>query len=89
MRYYLDNVLNPEYLSGLTKKYKIKIHQRGRIRRRAEIHVLAVNEAEAKKFVSAYDTLYSHLNRIPHKIDWDENSDNIELVINEIEEVKE
>tara|TARA_Y100001951_G_scaffold81719_1_gene69967 strand:- start:199 stop:471 length:273 start_codon:yes stop_codon:yes gene_type:complete len=83
MEYYLDNVLNPEHLSGLTKKYKIEITESSDYYRRAEIHVLAVNESEAKKFV--YDNLYEY----DDKIDWDPDSDNNELDINEIVEVKE
>jgi len=83
MEYYLDNVLNPEHLSGLTKKFKMQITESSDYFRRAEIHVLAVNETEAKKFV--YDSLYEY----DQEIDWDNDSDNNELDINEIEEVKE
>ena len=83
MEYYLDDVLNPEHLSGLTKKYKIQITETSDYYRRAEIHVLAVNEDEVKKFV--YDSVYEY----DDKIDWDLDSGNNELEINEIEEVKE
>ena len=83
MEYYLDDVLNPEHLSGLTKKYKIQITETSDYYRRAEIHVLAVNEDEATKFV--YDSVYEY----DEKNDWDPDSDNNELEINEIEEVKE
>ena len=83
IEYYLDDVLNPEHLSGLTKKYKIQITESSDYYRRAEIHVLAINKDEAKKFV--YDDLYEY----DDKIDWDPDSDNNELEINEIEEVKE
>ena len=83
MDYYLDNVLNPEDLSGLTKKYKINLTESSDYFRRAEIHVLAINETEAKKFV--YDQIYEYDN----EIDWDPDSDNNELDIDEIEEVKE
>ena len=82
MKYYLDNVLNPEALSGLTKKYKINLTESSDYFRRAEIHVLAINETEAKKFV--YDQIYEYDN----EIDWDPDSDNNELDIDEIEEVK-
>ena len=82
MKYYLDNVLNPEDLSGLTKKYKINLTESSDYFRRAEIHVLAINETEAKKFV--YDQIYEYDN----EIDWDPDSDNNELDIDEIEEVK-
>ena len=82
MEYYLDDVINPEHVSGLTKKFRINITESSDYFRRAEIHVLAVNEAEAKKFV--YDDLYEY----DDKIDWDADSDNNELDINEIEEVK-
>ena len=83
MEYYLDDVLNPEHLSGLTKKFKMHIIESSDYFRRAEIHVLAIDETEAKKFV--YDNLYEYDN----EIEWDLDSDNNELDIDEIEEVKE
>ena len=83
MKYYLDNVLNPEDLSGLTKKFKIQIKESSDYFRSAEIHVLALDKDEAKAFV--YDNLYDY----DQDIDWDSNTDNADLDVDEIEEVKE
>ena len=83
MKHYLGDVLNPADLSGLTKKYKINLIETSDYFRRAEIHVLAINETEAKKFV--YDQIYEY----DDEIDWDSDSDNNELDIDKIEEVKE
>ena len=80
---YLHDVLNPEDITGLTKKFKVAVTETSDYYRRAEIHVLAVNEDEVKKFV--YDSVYEY----DDKIDWDLDSGNNELEINEIEEVKE
>jgi len=80
---YLNEVLNPEDVSGLTKKYRIHVTESSNYYRRAEIQVLAINPKEAKEFV--YDKLYEY----DQEIDWDSDSDNDDLEIHAINEVKE
>ena len=82
MEYYLHDVLNPEHLSGLTKKYRINVIETSDYIRRAEVHILALNETEAKKFV--YNNLYEY----DEEIDWDADSDNTEFDMQEMVEVE-
>ena len=82
MEYYLHDVLNPEHLSGLTKKYRINVIETSDYIRRAEVHILALNETEAKKFV--YNNLYEY----DEEIDWDADSDNTEFDVQEMVEVE-
>ena len=56
MEYYLDNVLNPEDLSGLTKKYRINLIESSDYFRRAEIHILALNEIGSISVYSSTST---------------------------------
>ena len=82
MEYYLHDVLNPEHLSGLPKKYRINVIETSDYIRRAEVHILALNETEAKKFV--YNNLYEY----DEEIDWDADSDNTEFDMQEMVEVE-
>ena len=80
---YLKEVLNPEDISGLTKKYRIQVTERSNYYRNAEVQVLAINPKEAKEFV--YDNLYEY----DEGIDWDSDSDGDDLDVVEINEVKD
>ena len=79
---YLHDVLNPEDITGLTKKFKVAVTETSDYYRRAEVNILAINSIKAEEYV------YNHLFDFDEDIDWEPDAGAAELEIDNVVEVK-